>query len=156
MGWLAVGGGLVLGSLLVAQNAGYARSYLSAAYSPGGQLGLRIRSGACVVSDEATLALDADRFPATSDCPAMPDPFGQWMADDPAHPPPYAGPFDNSLVARWTTALHRADFLLEVAPRSDFIPWTPELVGYVNRNYVLVYSQPGAVLYERTTVLYAR
>ena len=151
-----VGSLLIVGVVFVTQDSGYAHAYLAGTTDPGPQLALRIPADACVAFDEATLAADAGRFPTTGRCPAMVDPFAQWLADDPAHPAPYAGPYDPSLVTQWSTALHRADFLLEVAPRSDFIPWTSELVGYFDQNYVLVYSQPGAVLYERTTALYAR
>lgn len=146
---------LVVGIPLAFEDAGYADSYLAGAADPGPQLALRIPSGACVASDESTLALNAGRFPTSASCPAMVDPFAQWLADDPHHPAPSAGPYDPSLVGDWSTVLHRADFLVEVAPRSDFIPWTPGLARYVEGNYVEVYSQPGAVLYERTTRLYA-
>lgn len=152
--WAATAGALALALLVANEDAAFARSYLGHSSEPGAQLALRIEPGSCVVFDEDILAISANRFPASGRCPVIVDPFGQWLADDPAHPPPYAGPYSPALVRRWMGALRRADYLVEVAPRSDFIPWAQQLAAYLQSRFVMVYSAPGAVLYERTSELY--
>lgn len=146
--------GVALLALLVPGDAAYARSYQSAAADHGAELALRIARGACVVADWPALPISADRLPGSLRCPVIVDPFGQWLADDPAHPPPYAGPYASALVGQWMRALRRADYLVEVAPQSDFVPWAPQLTAYLQSRFVLVYSAPGVVLYERTSALY--
>lgn len=118
-------------------------------------LSQRIPEGSCVVFDQAILATAANRFHSAG-CPVMDDAYGQWLADDPSNPPSSGGPLTAPLLSRWRTDLRRADFQVEGAPESDFIPWTPDLLEYLESRYVLVYSQPGAVLYEKVDELYAR
>jgi hypothetical protein len=86
--------------------------------------------------------------PAGRDCPLILDPFGQWIADDPANPPPETVGNAPALVRTWQMALSTADYLVEVAPGSDFVPWTPSLWAYFDSHYVLVYYEAGAYLYK--------
>jgi alpha-1,2-mannosyltransferase len=135
-------------ALMVAQDVALAHGWVASAYDPGPALASRIPAGACVVADEASLLLNAGRFSTARDCPLILDPFGQWIADDPSSPPPETAGNAPALAQTWQTALSTADYLVEVAPGSDFVPWTPGLWAYFNSHYVLVYDEPGAYLYE--------
>ncbi|HEY6786965.1 MAG TPA: glycosyltransferase 87 family protein [Trebonia sp.] len=135
-------------ALMVPQDTALARGYVAGGYDPGPALASRVPAGACVVADEATLLLNAGRFSTARDCPLILDPFGQWIADDPSNPPPETMHNAPALVQAWQTALSTADYVVEVAPGSDFVPWTPGLWAYFDSHYVLVYDEPGAYLYE--------
>lgn len=110
----------------------------------------KVPPGACVVFDEAVLAVASNRFDATRiDCPALDDPFGAWLAADPAHPPPDRSP-PASLVREWRSWLARADYFIESAPNSAFVPWTSSLSTYFARHFRLVASTRRALVYENT------
>ena len=141
-------------AIVLPKDEAYARGYLSNASNPGPELAQYISPGACVVFDEATLAINANRLISSASCPPLVDPFGQWLVDEPENPPPSSGPYTDDLVRFWTQTLQQADYLIEVAPQSDFIPWTASVSAYVGAHFVLVHSQPGAYLYERKSSLY--
>ncbi len=144
----------VMAILLVAvvvtapQYAAVARGYLALGYDPGPALAARIPAGSCVVTDEASLLVSAGRLSTSRGCPLILDPFGQWIADDPSHPPPETVHYAPELVRAWQGALSAANYMVEVAPESDFVPWTHGLWAYFNSRYVLVSRQNGAYLYQ--------
>lgn len=131
----------------------YARNFTANYVDFGRVLSSYIRPGACVVSDGATPAIEADRLVAARRCPATVDVYGQWLAANPAHPPPYAGPFEPQLVRTWEAAMRQADYLLLAAPQSSFVPWTPQLRSYFWSHYALVYTGPRVYLFQKTTEL---
>jgi tetratricopeptide (TPR) repeat protein len=131
----------------------YARKFMGNYADFGHVLSSYIRPGACVVSDGATAVIEADRLVAARRCPATVDVYGQWLAANPAHPPPYAGPFERQLVRSWEAAMRQADYLVLVAPQTDFVPWTPQLFSYFWSHYALVYVGPGTYVFEKTTEL---
>jgi tetratricopeptide (TPR) repeat protein len=131
----------------------YARKFTANHVDFGRVLSSYIRPGACVVSDGATAVIEADRLVAARRCPATVDVYGQWLAANPAHPPPYAGPFERQLVRSWEAAMRQADYLLLVAPQTNFVPWTPQLLSYFWSHYALVYVGPGGYVFEKTTEL---
>ncbi|MEV5753285.1 hypothetical protein AB0L00_36160 [Actinoallomurus sp. NPDC052308] len=132
---------------------GYARNYTAYYVDSGRDLASYIRRGACVVFDGATALIEADRLTTNRHCPATVDVYGQWLAADPAHPPPWTGPFEPRLVREWETAMRQADYLYLVSPRSSFVPWTPQVSSYVWAHYTLVYTAPGACLFQKTAEL---
>ncbi|GAA4602926.1 hypothetical protein GCM10023195_09360 [Actinoallomurus liliacearum] len=132
---------------------GYARNYTAHFVDSGRDLASYIRRGSCVVFDGATALIEADRLTTNRRCPATVDVYGQWLAADPAHPPPYVGPFEPRLVRQWETAVRQADYLFLVSPRSSFVPWTPQMFSYVWSHYTLVYTAPGTFLFQKTTEL---
>jgi hypothetical protein len=143
---------LVAGVLAIPQDASYARSYLSASNDPGAVTAAHIPDGACVVFDESVLAINADRFnPSGSGCPANVDPFGMWIARDNGQPPPATRPFPTAFVNDWRSWLERADYVVLSIPQSDYLPWTPDLVAWFNKNYLLMSSQPRTYVYNHFT-----
>lgn len=134
---------------IVPQDVSYAASYVSPATDPGGSIAATIPKGACVVFDEPTFAIIANRFDSFHPgCPAVVDTFASWLASDPAHPPPYSGPYPQAFVDTWRAWLGRADYLVQVAPRSDFIPWPADELAWFNANYKIVYFESGAYVYK--------
>ena len=132
---------------------GYARNFTADYIDFGRVLSSYIRSGACVVSDGATALIEADRLVAARRCPATVDVYGQWLAADSGHPPPYTGPFKRQLVGSWESAMRQADYLLLSSPQTSFVPWTPELYLYFWTRYSLIYVGPRGYLFQRTTEL---
>jgi tetratricopeptide (TPR) repeat protein len=52
----------------------------------------------------------------------------------------------------WRSWLGRANYVVLVAPRSDFIPWSPGLLAWFNNTFRLVYSQPGTYVYANSSL----
>jgi hypothetical protein len=142
----------VAAGLVIPQEASYARDYVSTSNDPGALVAATIPEGACVVFDESVIAINSDRFnPAGPGCPANVDPFGMWIARDNGQPPPGTAPFPVAFVNDWRSWLQRADYVVLSVPRSDYIPWTGDLVTWFNKNYVLVSSQPHTYVYNHVT-----
>ena len=68
-----------------------------------------------------------------------------------ANPPPGTRPFPAAFVNDWRSWLERADYVVLSVPQSDYLPWTPELVTWFNKNYLLVSSQPRTYVYNHFT-----
>jgi hypothetical protein len=115
---------------------------------PGPRIARVIPQGACVVTDEPTFSIIADRFVAdSSNCPKMVDSFGEWLAADPRHPPPSPGPYDPGLVSAWRSWFSGADYVILT---SQFrIPWTPELRSWFASQFKAVAFEGGRVYRKR-------
>jgi hypothetical protein len=113
---------------------------------PGPPIARVIPKGACVVTDEPAFAIIANRFVAnSSNCPAMLDPFAEWLAADVKHPPPSPGPYDPALVDAWRSWFAAADYVILT---SQFrIPWTSELRSWFASHFKAV-SFEGARVYR--------
>jgi len=138
------------GAFVIDQQATFVNSYIASdpASDIGAVVDAAVPSGACVVFDEAVLAIASNRFdPSRAGCPQIDDPFGSWLAVDPSHPPPSLSP-PESLVRQWRSWLGRANYFLESAPHSAFVPWTPALSRYFEHAYRLVSSTRRAFVYE--------
>jgi hypothetical protein len=104
---------------------------------PGPSIARVIPKGACVVPDEPAYTVISDRFVAdSSNCPAMVDPYGEWLAADRKHPPPAPGPYDPALVNRWRLWFSGADYV--VLTSEIWIPWTPELRSWFAAHFKAV------------------
>ncbi len=142
---------LIAIAVLVPEQVSYARGYLS--YSPEQPAAIVSRltqPGACVVSDFVTVTVLANRFdPAKKGCPAIVDPFGEWMATFPTHPPGYQGPYPEPFVAVWGRRLNRASNVVLVGAKSDdLIPWSAQLTAWFNHNFQPLYHEPGFSVYK--------
>lgn len=131
----------------------FARAFVAASepFDPARAIDAVIPKGACVVSDQTSLLIDANRMvPEASGCPAVVDPFGTWLAADPENPPPSIGPYAPALVAEWQGWLARADdLLLEFPiPRSSDIPAAPSIEKAFTSTYRLTYESFGASVYR--------
>ncbi len=143
---------VVVAGLVVPEQVSYARTLLAGAFDPREVIDTFIPKGACVVSDQVSDALVANRFAADGACPDVVDPYGTWVATDEAHLPPYTGPVPPSFELKWRNWLTEADFLVEVAQNSDVMPWPPDQVAWFDAHFTLTYHQPGLVIYSNKHV----
>ncbi|MEV0400384.1 tetratricopeptide repeat protein [Actinoallomurus sp. NPDC050550] len=144
---------LIVGYVAVLAQIGYTRNFTSKYVDSGRTLSPYIRPGACVVSDGASALIEADRLVAARRCPATVDVYGQWLAANPAHPPPYIGPFEPRLIRTWESAISQADYVLLAGPQSTFVPWTVGLHSYFWSHYALIYIGPGGCLFQKIETL---
>lgn len=141
---------LAVAAFSLTEQAGYAERNLTAARS-GAVLNLFVPPHTCVVTDDAVVTVAADLFDRQpAHCPKMVDAFGTWLAEGPAHEPPtasigrtpftgpYVGPFPAAFVNRWGRWLSQADWVVQVAKTSSYIPWTPQLRAWFSRDFELV------------------
>ena len=103
----------------------------------GGRTSSKIPAGSCVLADEPTVLLNADRFVADRRCLAMVDPYYEWLVRSPKYPPPSAVPAPASLVEFWRRGMEQADYVV-FGPNAFRVPWTPELSAWFNQHFVLV------------------
>lgn len=139
---------IAMAVFLVPQQADYARHTLSSSFDPT-NLNILIPSGACVISDIPSVVISSDLYNSSHrGCPDAVDPYGEWLAEGPAHPPPYRGPYPATFVATWKQWLGRADFLVSDRRYSILIPWSPSLQSWFARNYTLVNDEGGFYVYS--------
>jgi hypothetical protein len=149
--WLPAGLGVALMAFAVPQQVSYARDYLAGAFDPRVALTSVIPEGACVVSDQVTDAIVADRFVASnSSCPDVVDPYGTWLAAYAEHLPPWSGPLPESFVRRWEHWLDEADYVVAVGPRTTIIPWPVDLAAWFDAQFSVAFQQPGLIVYRHT------
>lgn len=148
---VAVLGVVVLGVLLIEQDTSYASSYLSDSADPSAVLDAQIPEGACVVSDYAIFAINANRFdPAGTGCPAVVDPFGMWLSRNNGQPPPASPPYPPVFTAAWQGWFGSSDYVVLSVPYSNYVPWTSGLVSYFNKNFYLLSSGPRTYVYDHS------
>jgi hypothetical protein len=147
----AVGVIVVLALLAGLQARSFSARYLEGAYDPSAMLATQIPPGSCALADSPSLTLMADRFTSMSpSCPKVDDTYGLWIATDSKHPPPDFDTANPILATTWRQWLGRADYLVEVGPKSTYLPWSSSLVIWFSSHYRLVASERGAYLYSRT------
>ncbi len=138
-------------SFIVPQQLSYAGTYLSTAEDPSPILDSLIPPGSCVLADEVSYTIAANRFNSGGPgCPAVVDGFGVWIADG-LGPPPYKGAaYPPKFVATWAQALSKADYVVLIVTYyyDDYFPWTSQLTSWFGANFKLLYSQTGLYVYE--------
>ena len=142
---------LVVGALsLIPSDLKAERALLATAASPGYQVGQAIPRGACVVTDDPMILVNANRVVAAqSGCPQIVDAYGMWLTDNNQTPPPAQPPFPAAFTAKWRRWFERADYVALSIPLSNYIPWTSELVTWFNANYTLELTLPRTYIYRR-------
>jgi len=101
---------------------------------PGPEVTAVIPDSACVMFDEASQAINANRFVGPDGCPPLTDTYYEWLLRDPSRPPPQSPPYDEDLVAAWRGWLEQADYVL-FSRESFRVPWTPELVAWFDATF---------------------
>jgi Glycosyltransferase family 87 len=155
-GTVALPAVLVAGALsLVPSDVHAARALLAPAADPGHLVALAIPRGACVVTDDPMILVNANRLVATQPgCPETVDAYGMWLTDNHQTPPPAQPPFPAAFTAKWRGWFERADYVALSVPLSNYIPWTPELITWFNANYTLAFSLPHTYVYHRVGAQY--
>ncbi len=142
---------LVVGALaLIPSDLDAERVLLASAADPGHLVAQVIPAGACVVTDDPMILVNANRYVAAeTGCPKTVDAYGMWLTDNDAKPPPAAPPFRPGFTEKWRGWLERADYVTLSVPLSNYIPWTPELVAWFDANYTLELTLPRTYVYRR-------
>jgi hypothetical protein len=107
---------------------------------PGPALAATVPAGACTISDAASLLVSAGRGDiGPPGCPAIVDATGMWLSISPLHPPVRAGTGykDPKLVAIWTKAFERANYVVLSGACAFRIPWTNGLAEYFDTHFVV-------------------
>ena len=141
---------VALAIFLVSQQMFFARTYLSDARDTAETIQAIIPSGACVVADQITTVMVADRFVAKSpSCPFIVDAYGTWIDTFPEHLPPYSGAdLPSDFTERWKNWFARADYVALLTEQSRQIPWSPDLRSWFDTNFEAVHLQPGVVIFR--------
>ena len=120
----------------------------------------RIPRGSCVVTDEVSLTIAADRYAGyPASCPVIVDSLAQTLALSDGVSVQGGAAHNPAAVAAWRAWLGRADYVWltpGLHPGGGSvrrIPWTPGLLGWFGRSFTAVgrYSWGTGQLYVRTS-----
>jgi hypothetical protein len=118
-----------------------------------------IPAGACVVSNGAAFTVAADRFYSdVPGCPAVVDPLGTMIAMTSGRYLEEAPAQLRPVVARWQTALDRAQYVWLTSGTFQEIPWNRPLNAYFTLHFRLIglAGDPTGHRYVPAAGLYAR
>ncbi len=109
-----------------------------------------IPAGACVLSDQVTYLLLANRFVShVPGCPLMVDGLGTDLALSNGLSPTTGAGRVPAVAAVWHEAFHRAQYILLSSRNHRRIAWTPELTSYFRSNFTQVLAGRGYTVYAR-------
>ncbi|MGH3406965.1 MAG: glycosyltransferase 87 family protein [Streptosporangiaceae bacterium] len=109
-----------------------------------------IPPGACVLADEVSYAVLADRFvTSVRDCPEIDDGTGVNYALSHGLNTGTGAAQVPSVAALWHSAFARAQFIWLSVHAYKRIPWTPDLQGYFHAHFMRVPGLPDLRLYRR-------
>lgn len=98
-----------------------------------------IPAGACVVTDDPSLTIAADRFDSGGpDCPAVVDSFGTLMTMTDGHNMRASPPVLRAVTAAWRDWFGRAAFVWLQSSSEGRIPWTPSLYHWFTGHFRLI------------------
>jgi hypothetical protein len=142
---------LVAGALsLIPSDINAERTLLASAADTGHLVAEVIPPGACVVTEDPMILVNANRAVAAEPgCPQTVDAYGMWLTDNNATPPPADPPFPAAFTAKWRAWFERADYAVLSVEFSNYIPWTRDLATWFSANYTKVLSLPRTFVYRR-------
>jgi len=119
-----------------------------------------IPPGSCVVTNEASLTIAANRFVSNvPGCPSVVDSYGAFLAMTTGDTLAARPRVLRSAVRIWEAWLARADYLwIDPMNNGDQLPWTPAFYSYITSHFTLIAlassrhpkpNVPRAGLYER-------
>jgi alpha-1,2-mannosyltransferase len=106
-----------------------------------------IPPGSCVLTNDPSLTISADRFvPASPGCPAMVDAYGTLLAMTDGRKLRATRQQVRSVTALWSAEFARAPYVWFESGSQGQIPWTSALYGYFTAHFRLVglVNGPGA------------
>ncbi len=158
--WLAIAGGAAAGALAQAlARTGRARKALTAAvavavvavaaleviqvngvYVQGNPyIADSVPAGACVVSDQVSVTISANRFTAAGPgCPDVVDSLAQTLALSHGVSPAGGAGKSQAVVSGWESIFSQAQFVWLTDGYQSRIPWTPQLDAWFHANFRLV------------------
>jgi hypothetical protein len=110
-----------------------------------------IPPGACVLTDQASVTLAANRFVSTDpNCPKLIDSLGTTLALSNGLKPQTGAANVAAVNTAWSQAFSKAQYVLLTATNTRRIAWSPQLEAYFTSHFHPVYMSP------RKLVLYVR
>jgi hypothetical protein len=99
-----------------------------------------IPPGSCVVTNDASLTIVANRFVSNvAECPSVVDSYGTFLAMTDGWTGGASPPVIRAAVRTWETWLARADYLwIDQASIGGQLPWTPALYSYIVSHFRLI------------------
>ncbi len=144
--WAATGlAGLAIVAMTVAQARSETTLEPHVAYSTVVAARRLIPPGACVVTDQVSLTLVADRFVAdVPGCPLLVDSVGTDYALSHGRNPLTGAAKFPAAVAVWRNALLRAQYIWLSGRELHRVPWTPGLLDYFQHHFTRIMGQGSA------------
>jgi alpha-1,2-mannosyltransferase len=106
-----------------------------------------IPPGACVVTDQVSVTLAANRFVSNvPSCPQMVDSLGTTLALSNGLKPQTGAGNVPKVATFWSQTFSHAQYLILTATNTRRIAWTPALVAYLNQDFTQVYRSPRKLL----------
>jgi alpha-1,2-mannosyltransferase len=110
-----------------------------------------VPSGACVLTDQVSVTLAANRFVSTDpNCPKMVDSLGTTLALSDGLKPKTGAATVPRVNQAWSQTFSKAQYVLLTASNPRRIAWSPQLEAYFSSHFHLVYQSP------RNLMLYVR
>ena len=147
VGWVALGlAGVVLVGLAGAQARFESRAPKVIGAIPA-TIERTIPPGACVLTDQVSVTLAADRFVSNvPGCPLMIDSLGTDLALSNGLKPQTGAGRVPKVAAFWNEAFSHAQYVILTSTNRRRIAWTLPLQAYLNENFVQVYRSPRKLL----------
>jgi hypothetical protein len=106
-----------------------------------------IPAGACVLTDQVSVTLAANRFVSTDpNCPRMVDSLGTTLALSDGLKPQTGAANVPRVNAAWSQAFSRAQYVILTATNERRIAWSPQLQSYFASHFTQVYRSPRKLL----------
>jgi alpha-1,2-mannosyltransferase len=119
--------------------------------SPAAAADRLIPPGACVLTDQVSVTLAANRFESTDPgCPQLVDSLGTTLALSDGLKPQTGAAKVARVNAAWDQAFSHAQYVILTATNIRRIAWTPQLEAYLASHFTQIYQSP------RRLVLYVR
>jgi hypothetical protein len=147
LGWLAAG---IITVTVLAGTVNMVQTVTPLRPGDGAAIRSAIPPGACVVTDQASYLLLANRFVASRPgCPAMVDGLGTDLVLSGGRTPATGAARVPAVRAAWQQAFSHAQYLLLSHKNTLRVAWTPALRAYLANNFRLVLTGRFYKVYQR-------
>jgi 4-amino-4-deoxy-L-arabinose transferase-like glycosyltransferase len=149
--WLGRGTACLLGAGLVAAAVFPTLTTGRRPSPPPSEISQVIPAGACVLTDQASYLLAADRFLSrVPGCSQMVDSLGTDLALSGGRRPSTGAAAFPAVRAAWRAAFRPAQYALLSVRNRLRVPWTPSLLAYLHRHFQPVLRTDVYTVYART------
>jgi Glycosyltransferase family 87 len=147
LGWLAAG---IITVAVVAGTVNMVQTVTPVTHGDGAAIRSAVPPGACVVTDQASYLLLANRFVSSRPgCPDMVDGLGTDLVLSGGHTPATGAARVPAVRAAWQQAFSHAQYLLLSHKNTLRVAWTPALHAYLASNFRLVLIGRHYQVYKR-------
>ncbi|HUN32715.1 MAG TPA: hypothetical protein VMU95_11940 [Trebonia sp.] len=128
-------------------------SNVTVAGNPG--VASEIPAGACVVSDQVSVTIAADRFNTTPGCPDVVDALAETLVLSHGVSPAGGAGNQKAVVSGWESIFSQAQYVWLTGGFQNRIPWTPQLATWFAANFHevrVLHSYVDSRIYEKNVV----